>query len=185
MAKWSSSGKNHSMPPPPTQTSADELELAQGVSSAHPLILCYDGSDDAKHAIAQAGRLFPGGHALVLTVWQPISNLASVTWSGATVMANFTEIDHAASEDGALKAEEGVGLAHEAGLDAEPLAVEADGPIWEMIVKLAERRQGAVIVMGSRGLTGLRSILLGSVSGTVVHHAHRPTLVIHRPRETD
>ncbi|MEJ7784999.1 MAG: universal stress protein [Solirubrobacteraceae bacterium] len=34
--------------------------------------------------------------------------------------------------------------------------------------------------MGSRGLTGVRSMLLGSVSSAVVHHADRPTLVIHR-----
>jgi nucleotide-binding universal stress UspA family protein len=36
--------------------------------------------------------------------------------------------------------------------------------------------------MGSRGLTGLRSLLLGSVSSAVVHHTARPTLVIPRPR---
>lgn len=153
------------------------------MSSIHPLILCYDGSEDAGHAIAQAGGLFPGGYALVLTVWQPISNLAAVTWSGATVMPNFTELDHAASEDGARRADDGVNLARESGLDAEPLAIEADGPIWETIINTAERRRASVIVMGSRGLTGLRSILLGSVSATVVHHAHRPTLVIHRPGE--
>ena len=35
--------------------------------------------------------------------------------------------------------------------------------------------------MGSRGLTGLRSMLLGSVSSAVVHHADRPTLVIRQP----
>jgi nucleotide-binding universal stress UspA family protein len=115
-----------------------------------------------------------------LTVWQPISGLASVTWSGATVMPNFTELDHVASEDGQGRAEEGVNLARESGLEAEPLAVEADGPIWETIIETADRRQAAVIVMGSRGLTGLRSMLLGSVSSTVVHHAHRPTLVVHR-----
>jgi hypothetical protein len=39
----------------------------------------------------------------------------------------------------------------------------------------------AAIVMGSRGLTGVRSMLLGSVSNAVVHHTERPTLVIHRP----
>lgn len=171
------------MPPSHTQTSAVELEPGPAVSSIHPLILCYDGSEDAGHAIAQAGGLFPGGYALVLTVWQPISNLAAVTWSGATVMPNFTELDHAASEDGARRADDGVNLARESGLDAEPLAIEADGPIWETIINTAERRRASVIVMGSRGLTGLRSILLGSVSATVVHHAHRPTLVIHRPGE--
>lgn len=145
-----------------------------------PLILCYDGSEDAKHMIAETGSLFPGGSALVLTVWQPISRLASVTWSGATVMPNFTEIDHVALNDGEARAEEGAALARGAGLQAEPLAVEAHGPIWETIIETAERERAAVIVMGSRGLTGLRSLVLGSVSGTVVHHAHRPTLVIHR-----
>jgi nucleotide-binding universal stress UspA family protein len=95
-------------------------------------------------------------------------------------MPNFTELDHVASEDGQGRADEGVNLARESGLEAEPLAVEADGPIWETIIETADRRQAAVIVMGSRGLTGLRSMLLGSVSSTVVHHAHRPTLVVHR-----
>lgn len=38
-------------------------------------------------------------------------------------------------------------------------------------------------VMGSRGLTGVRSMLLGSVSNAVVHHAHRPTLIIRRRSE--
>jgi Universal stress protein family len=35
--------------------------------------------------------------------------------------------------------------------------------------------------MGSRGLTGVRSLLLGSVSGAAVHHADRPTLIVRRP----
>jgi nucleotide-binding universal stress UspA family protein len=35
-----------------------------------------------------------------------------------------------------------------------------------------------VVVMGSRGLSGVRSMLIGSVSNAVVHHAHQPTLVV-------
>lgn len=149
------------------------------VSRAHPLLLCYDGSEDAKRAILHAGALFSGGEALVLTVWRSTTSLGSVGWSGATVMPNFAELDDAAFEAGATRAAEGVSLARQAGLQAEPLTIEADGPVWEAIVETADRRQAAVIVLGSRGLTSLRSILLGSVSATVVHQAHRPTLVIH------
>src|SRR5918994_1464992 len=36
-----------------------------------PLLLCYDGSEDAKHAIEHAGRVLGGRDALVVTVWQP------------------------------------------------------------------------------------------------------------------
>ncbi|MBS1892002.1 MAG: universal stress protein [Actinobacteria bacterium] len=167
------------MPPSHTPTELPDLAAGGPVSRAHPLILCYDGSEDAKRAIEHAGALFSGSHALVLTVWRSTTSLGSVGWSGATVMPNFAELDNAAFEAGATRADEGVSLARRAGLEAEPLAVEADGPIWEAIVETADRRQAAVIVLGCRGLTGLRSILLGSVSGTVVHQAHRPTLVIH------
>ena len=90
-----------------------------------PLLLCYDGSEDAKHAIEHAGRLLGGRDALVVTVWQADT-----------------------------------------------------GPVWKTIVDIADRNDAATIVMGSRGLTGLRSMLLGSVSSAIVHHADRPTLVI-------
>ena len=36
-----------------------------------PLLLCYDGSDPAKHAIERAADLLRTRHAVVLTVWQP------------------------------------------------------------------------------------------------------------------
>ena len=66
----------------------------------------------------------------------------------------------------------------DAGLQATPLAVEAEGPVWSKILEIADRHDAATIVMGSRGLTGLRSTLLGSVSNAVVHHTDRPTLIL-------
>jgi nucleotide-binding universal stress UspA family protein len=46
------------------------------------------------------------------------------------------------------------------------------------IVGLAEELRAGLIVLGSRGLGPLRSALMGSVSHSVVRHAHCPVLVV-------
>lgn len=144
-----------------------------------PLLLCYDGSAEAAHAIARAGATFAGRRALVLTVWQSTGPLGSLAWSGATeTMDTFVEADRRAAEFGGRLASEGVRIAETSGLAAEPLAVESTGAVWRTILEIAERHDAATIVMGSRGLTGIRSMLLGSVSSAVVHHAARPALII-------
>ena len=147
-----------------------------------PVLLCYDGSKDATYAIQRAAQLLAGRRALVVTAWQPAESLGSLAWSGATAtMVNFFELDRAAADGSARVAAEGARIARDEGLEAESIAVEASGPVWKAIVELADRRDAATIVLGSRGRTGLRSTLLGSVSSAVLHHADRPTLVIRQP----
>jgi nucleotide-binding universal stress UspA family protein len=145
-----------------------------------PLLLCYDGSADAAHAIQRAGELFAGRSALVVTVWQPVAAYVSIASAGAPVSTvNVAELALEA-EEGRRVADEGVRVANRAGLKAEPLPTDATGAVWKIILKLAKEHSAATIVMGSRGLTGLRSLLLGSVSSAVAQHADRPTLVIRR-----
>jgi nucleotide-binding universal stress UspA family protein len=48
------------------------------------------------------------------------------------------------------------------------------------IVDLAEELGVGLKVMGSRGLGGIRRALMGSVSDSVVRHAHCPVLVVRR-----
>jgi nucleotide-binding universal stress UspA family protein len=76
------------------------------------------------------------------------------------------------AEGGGHPAEEGVRIAHEAGLEADATAVKAAGAVSKTILQIAGRDDAAAIVTGSRGL---------AVSNAVVHHAERPTLVIHVP----
>jgi nucleotide-binding universal stress UspA family protein len=147
-----------------------------------PLLLCYDGSEDATRAIEHAGRLLGGRDALVVTVWQPTPALGSLAFAGAIdSMFDFVEVNRAAAELGGRVAGDGVRIAEQAGLHAESLAVEATGPVWKTIVEIADRHDAATIVMGSRGLSGRRPMLSGSVSSAIVHHADRPTLVIWQP----
>ena len=49
------------------------------------------------------------------------------------------------------------------------------------IVRVGEEIGAGLIVMGSRGLGGLRRALMGSVSDSVVRHAHCPVLVVRPP----
>lgn len=52
--------------------------------TAHPasrMVVCYDGSDDARHAIESAAGLFGGRHALIVTVWEQTAALGSFKWS--------------------------------------------------------------------------------------------------------
>jgi nucleotide-binding universal stress UspA family protein len=51
------------------------------------------------------------------------------------------------------------------------------------IVRVAEEIGAGLIVMGSRGRGGVRRALMGSVSDSVVRHAHCPVLVVRQEKE--
>jgi len=53
-----------------------------------------------------------------------------------------------------------------------------EGRVAPQIVALAEEIEAGLIVMGSRGLGGIRRALMGSVSDSVVRHAHCPVMVV-------
>ena len=53
----------------------------------------------------------------------------------------------------------------------------------EVIVRLGEELEASLIVTGSRGLGGVRRALMGSVSDSVVRHAHCPVLVVRADEE--
>ena len=53
------------------------------------------------------------------------------------------------------------------------------------ITALAEEIGAGLIVIGSRGLGGLRRAMMGSVSDAVVRHAHCPVLVVRKEEPTD
>jgi nucleotide-binding universal stress UspA family protein len=57
--------------------------------------------------------------------------------------------------------------------------------VAEEIVSLAEEIGAGLMVVGSRGLGGIRRALMGSVSDSVVRHAHCPVLVVRREEKDE
>jgi nucleotide-binding universal stress UspA family protein len=138
-----------------------------------PMLICYDGSDGARHAIDSAVELLGARPAVVLDVG-PVLTPAESAATLAPVPVSFEEVNGRA----ALRtAEEGAEYARSAGLPAEARAGVA-APVWQGIVDVAEEIAAAVIVMGSRGLNGAKELLEGSVSHEVAMHAGRPVLIV-------
>nr|KAG5699303.1 hypothetical protein BaRGS_004240 [Batillaria attramentaria]KAG5704301.1 hypothetical protein BaRGS_012610 [Batillaria attramentaria] len=48
---------------------------------------------------------------------------------------------------------------------------------WHEIVNYQEKVGAIMIVVGSRGMNAIRRTFMGSVSDSIVHHAHVPVLV--------
>jgi nucleotide-binding universal stress UspA family protein len=105
-----------------------------GANSA--VLIAYDGSEFAKAAIAEAAdQLRTGRRAIVLTVSYSTEGLLFLGVGGLPADAPTVEGMIEDAERSAEKvAEEGAGLARDAGFDAEPEVV-VGSPIWEQIVQ--------------------------------------------------
>jgi EmrB/QacA subfamily drug resistance transporter len=151
-----------------------------------PVVVGYDGSESARRAIEKAGDLFGGSRAIVLYAWEAVELAALRRGAiGMSATASEGEVDARARDEAARVAAEGAELARRYGLDAEGRAVPAVPSVWETIVRVADEERAAAIVLGSRGLRGLRSLTLGSVSNQVAQHAHQPVLAIPSPELVD
>jgi nucleotide-binding universal stress UspA family protein len=145
------------------------------------IVLGYDGSQDARAAIEHAGSLLGGQEMTVLTVWEPLLELLTRTSYGSPMAMAPIDIESidAANRAGALeRAEEGAKLARAVGLDATARSDVRMTTIAEAIIAVADELDAAAIVVGSRGLTGVKSLLLGSVSHGLIQHADRPAIVV-------
>ena len=81
-------------------------------------------------------------------------------------------------EDDALRV--ALAKAADCGVVAHPVSILGD-PVIELPA-YAERMDADLIVIGSRGLGGVTSALLGSVSRGVLKHANRPVLIVRAAR---
>jgi nucleotide-binding universal stress UspA family protein len=147
------------------------------------VLICYDGSADAQAAIARAGQLMPGADAIVLVVWETVMETMIREGSmgaglGMVGTYNDEKSENAIKQAALDTAADGAQRAVTAGLVAHPRTMNRDGDIATLILTAAADLNADVIVLGTRGLGSVKSLLLGSVTHAVLHHADRPVLVI-------
>jgi nucleotide-binding universal stress UspA family protein len=140
------------------------------------VLLCTDGSDSALGALVAGMQVVGRVHRVVVaTVMEPGDpTLVVGTGMAAGVMSapEFERLEDQRVEEARAavdRARSTLGLP-----DAETTIVTGSpGPA---LCDLAESLQTSVIVMGTRGLGGIRRAVLGSVSDYVVRNAPCPVL---------
>jgi EmrB/QacA subfamily drug resistance transporter len=158
---------------------APEATPAEPIDGARPgeILIAFDGSENARQAIRVAGRELGGGPAAVLHVWEPLTGDGPLVPSALASGAGEAEIELEAERALAI-AEEGASLARAAGFDAEAYALRTDDSIGEAIVDYVNGHGTRLVVVGTRGLSGVRSALAGSVTNHVTHNLLVPVLAV-------
>jgi len=149
------------------------------------ILICFDGSEDSRAAIQHAGGLLDGQPATVLTVWEPFAEVLARTAYGMVPFApdlDIEEIDAATRRQAEELAQTGAELARANGFDADARTCSQRDTVALSILREAESVGASAIVMGSRGRTGVPSLLLGSVSHAVIQHSDRTVIVVPSPK---
>lgn len=147
------------------------------------ILVGYDGSENALQAAEAAARLAKqfGSHILLLNVFAyPYTLIPDGYFDQGEVALDAGTIARLAAEE--LKVVQDVALPvfEKYGVACE-LIQEIGAPI-EKILYVAKKHKVSLIVVGSRGLSGWKALLLGSVADGVLQQNDFPVLVVRKKR---
>jgi nucleotide-binding universal stress UspA family protein len=134
------------------------------------ILLAVDGSAPSTRAVETTMEFAPcvGAEVIVLHVRET----EAVPWTAQTVELTTTG-EAAALVDGVAR------RMKDAGLAARGEITDAmHGSAAREILRTARDEDAGMIVMGSRGLSDLAGLVMGSVAHKVLHLADRPVLVV-------
>ena len=140
------------------------------------ILLCTDGSKGAQNAACIAGEIAKRfqAHLLVLHVSDLLTQLPPTARAPqiglpSEVLRRYLEEDHNAALMPITPILDSAGVKYS--------VCRKSGYPAETVLQVAKELEADLIVLGSRGLGRFQSLLLGSVSDRVVHHAHCPVLI--------
>ena len=125
------------------------LAQARQAAAAGPVVVGYDESDGARRALDAATSLFAGRELIAVTV--PDQDVTGESADTAAVETVVLDVGR---------------------------PVRGPGAVADALCRFAAERAAAAVVVGSRGRSAWREIVLGSVAVAVLRHAERPALTV-------
>jgi nucleotide-binding universal stress UspA family protein len=144
------------------------------------IVVGTDGSETARRAVAEASRLSRalGSELHVVSAYEPVhgTRIVGAPEAAAKVWAQAPDAQVQAVID------EAVSHLHIDGVQAKSHAVTGDAA--DALLEVAEREQAELIVVGNRGMHGVKRVL-GSVPNKVSHHARCSVLIVSTDGDRD
>jgi nucleotide-binding universal stress UspA family protein len=142
-------------------------------------LLATDGSPEAERAARVAAELSgETGSELHVVHARPVPGAYAFSEAAAYAPeVDFDRLHEIAEREAQRVLEEQAAKVSEGGAQVAGTHARIGRPD-EQVVRLGEELGVGLIVIGSRGLGGVRRSLMGSVSDSVVRHAHCPVLVV-------
>jgi nucleotide-binding universal stress UspA family protein len=137
------------------------------------ILLAYDGSNQAKKALEKAVELAGANVSIEINLVYVVKVVNSVGTTYANIPDPWSEFD---VQHGHSIIEQAMDI-----LDANANKCEAfvlEGLPEEEIITFAQKYNCDLIIMGSRGLSGLKELLMGSVSHHVTQNSSVPVLIV-------
>ena len=141
------------------------------------VLVAFDGSPPAEEALRQAVDLAQAeGARLTLLTASPsyLDVVSGAALAGGTAI-DPDQIQRQLREDAQAILDQG---SSEIPSEVPSEAVLATGPPAQVVLNRVREGQHDLVVMGSRGRTGIGAMLLGSVSHNVLHHSPVPVLIV-------
>jgi nucleotide-binding universal stress UspA family protein len=154
-----------------------------------PLLIGYDGTRAAEHALREAASLLAHRRALIVVVIKPGLAFELIELPASSVglppapidIHTALEVERKLSEAAQEGAQRAAALARELGLEADPLVVaeEPDVSVAETLLRVAEQRDARAIVLGAHA----HGAILGGTPRSVLRDAKCPVVAAREPAD--
>jgi nucleotide-binding universal stress UspA family protein len=147
------------------------------------VLICYDGSVSAQRALSVAASSLDGAPVVLLNIWNPPQRVLADSFgvSEDDTGPAYGQLEGLARERAAEILADGEARAQRLSFPVTSRQEINRSSIWKTILEVADEVDATLIVAGTHGTTAVQSGLLGSVSNALVHHAHRPVLLVPSP----
>jgi nucleotide-binding universal stress UspA family protein len=143
------------------------------------MLVCTDGSEHSKKAVKKAAKIAANYEEIEVVIIY-VNNVEIIPMHGgygeSVPLEMQVQYEKEKEKQGQQMLQDAVHIFRENNI--EPATILRKGNPSDEIIKLASEENFDLVVVGSRGLGGLKKIILGSVSNAVAQEAESDVLII-------